>query len=60
MANANEFGLSKGTEYIIENPKTGSVYVYSTKGKKYLTYCRKDIFDNWKLINLIEGENGTC
>jgi hypothetical protein len=36
VANTNEFGLTKGTKYIVENPRTRSVYVYSTKGK-YLT-----------------------
>lgn len=50
-ANTNEFGLTKGTKYILENPKTGSVYVYSGKGK-YLTYCRKDCFDDWKLVDI--------
>lgn len=43
-ANTNEFGLIRGNKYILENPKTGSVYVYDTKGR-YLTYCRKDSFD---------------
>jgi hypothetical protein len=33
VANTNEFGLIKGTKYIIENPMTGSVYVYSLTGK---------------------------
>ena len=49
-ANTNEFGLTRGTKYILENPKTGSVYVYSLTGE-YLTYCRKDSFDNWKSVN---------
>ena len=34
-ANTNEFGLIKGAKYILENPKTGSVYVYSSKGKYF-------------------------
>ncbi|EXG87900.1 hypothetical protein K413DRAFT_4802 [Clostridium sp. ASBs410] len=50
VANTNEFGLIKGTKYIIENPMTGSVYVYSLTGK-YLTCCRKDSFDSWKSVN---------
>ena len=49
-ANTNKLGLTRGTKYILENPKTGSVYVYSLTGK-YLTYCRKDSFDNWKSVN---------
>jgi hypothetical protein len=50
IANTNEFGLTRGSKYMLENPKTGSVYVHNSKGE-YLTYCRKDSFDNWKLIN---------
>jgi hypothetical protein len=49
VANTNEFGLTKGKKYVIESISIGSVYVYEINGD-YLTYCRKDSFDNWKLI----------
>jgi len=49
IASTNEFGLSRGKEYIVESVSIGSVYVYGINGD-YLTYCRKDSFDNWRKI----------
>jgi predicted ATP-grasp superfamily ATP-dependent carboligase len=51
VANTSEYGLTKGKEYIIETSGIGSVYVYGINGD-YLTHCRKDSFDNWKLIKV--------
>lgn len=47
MANTNEFGLKKGKKYVIENPKTGSVYAHDTDGT-FIAYCRKDSFDYYQ------------
>jgi hypothetical protein len=49
IANTNEFGLTKGKQYIVETGGIGTVYVYDVQGN-YITYCRMDSFDNYKLI----------
>lgn len=50
ISNTNEFGLTIGKEYIVETIHIGSVYVYGINGD-YLLYCRKDSFDNYRLIS---------